>query len=94
MQAGKNGGGTRLASRSRNSNGDSSTPPLAPRSRGLPPAPRADPVGGFMPGQHVADLGDAAVWAADHGQSLQCKGGPGAVPQEMLDVPSPSREVA
>ena len=40
---------------------------IGPRSRGLSPAARADPVGGLVPGQHVWDAGDAAVWAADHG---------------------------
>ena len=35
--------------------------------RGLSAAARAYPVGGFVSGQHVADLSDAAGWAADHG---------------------------
>jgi kynureninase len=38
------------------------------RPRGLPPAPRADQVGCLTPWQHVADFGDAAGWAAVHGQ--------------------------
>ena len=29
------------------------------RPRGLPPAPRADPVGGLVLAEHVADAGDA-----------------------------------
>ncbi len=37
-----------------------------------------------MPRQHVADAGNPAGWAADHGQSLQCKGRPGAVSEKML----------
>jgi hypothetical protein len=36
-----------------------------------------------VPREHVADLGDAAGWAADHGQSLQCKEGPRAVTQRI-----------
>jgi hypothetical protein len=51
--------------------GESSTPPLAPgradlRPRGFTAATPPDPVGGFVPWQHVADLGDAAGRAADH----------------------------
>ncbi len=41
------------------------------RPRGLAAAARADPVGGFVSGQHVADFGDPAVRAADHGEPLQ-----------------------
>ena len=54
------------------------------RPRGLPAAAGPDPVGCFMPREHVADLGDRAVWAADHGESLECEGRPGAVSQQML----------
>ena len=39
-----------------------------------------------VPRQHVADSRDAAVCAADHGESLQCEGGPGAIPQEMFEA--------
>ena len=67
---------------------------VRPRSRGLPPAPPPDPVGGFVSGEHVADVGDAAGWAADHGQSLQCKGGPGAVPQQVFQALEVARHVA
>ena len=52
--------------------------------RGLSAAARPDPGGGFVPREHVADLGDRAVWAADHGESLECEGRPGAVSQQML----------
>jgi mRNA interferase HigB len=36
-------------------------------------AARADPVGGFVPGPHVKDAGNAAVSAADHGEPVECK---------------------
>jgi hypothetical protein len=36
---------------------------IGSRLRGLPPATPPDPVGGFVPGQHVTDAGDPAVWA-------------------------------
>jgi len=52
--------------------------------RGLTPAAGPDPVGGFVPRQHVADAGDRAVWAADHGEPLECEGGAGAVSEKML----------
>ena len=57
---------------------------IGSRPRGLPAAAGPDPGGGFVPRQHVADLGNPAGWAADHGQSLQCKGRPGAVSEKML----------
>jgi len=52
------------------------------RGFSLPAGP--DPVGGLVPGHHVADAGDAAVGVADHGEPLECEGGPGTVPQQML----------
>jgi hypothetical protein len=67
---------------------------VRPRPRGLSRAARADPVGGLVSGDHVADLGDAAGWAADHGQSFQCKGGPGAVPQQVFQALKVARHVA
>ena len=42
--------------------------PIGPRPRGRAAAATPDPVGGFVPWQHVADSGCAAVWAADHGE--------------------------
>jgi len=48
---------------------------IGSRPRGLAAAAGPDPVGGFVSGQHVADAGDPAGWAADHGQSLQCNWG-------------------
>ena len=41
---------------------------VGPRPRGLAAAAGPDPVGGFVPREHVADADDAAVWAADHGE--------------------------
>jgi hypothetical protein len=59
---------------------------MGPRPRGLAAAARPDPVGGFLSGQHVADAGDPAVWAADHGESLEGEGGPGTVSEEMFQT--------
>jgi len=39
-----------------------------PRPRGLAAAAGPDPGGRFVSGQHIADAGDPAVWAADHGE--------------------------
>jgi len=64
------------------------------RPRGLPPAPRANPIG--CPNgdpaswQHVADATDAAVFAADHGEPLQREGRPDTVSQQVLGSGSPS----
>jgi hypothetical protein len=55
------------------------------RPRGLAPAPRADPVGRLVSREHVADAGDAAVFAADHGEPLQREGRPGTVSQKVLE---------
>ena len=54
------------------------------RPRGLAAAAGPDPVGGFVPWQHVADAGDPAVWAADHGEPMKREGRPGAVPEKVL----------
>jgi len=35
--------------------------------------------------EHVADAGDAAVFAADHGEPLQREGRPGTVSQQVLE---------
>ena len=63
-----------------------------PRLRGL--SLSADPVGGLVSGQHIADASDAAVGVADHGEPLECKRGPGTVPQEMLERLKVARHVA
>jgi len=54
------------------------------RPRGLSAAARSDPVGGFVSREHVADADDAAVGVADHGESFECEGRPGAVSEKML----------
>jgi hypothetical protein len=51
--------------------------------RGLPPAARADAVGGLAPGHRVAD---ATVGTADHGEPFEREGRPGAIPQEVLET--------
>ena len=53
--------------------------------RGRSAAAGADPVGCFVSREHVADATDAAVWAADHGEPLECEGGPGTVPQQVFE---------
>ena len=50
------------------------------RPRGLPPAPRADPVGCLVPWQHAVDAPDAAIFTAPHGEPLQREGRTGAIP--------------
>ena len=67
---------------------------IGPRPRGLAAAAGPDPVGGFVSGQHVADAGYSAVWAADHGEPLEGEGGPGTVSQEMLQTLKIARHVS
>jgi len=64
------------------------------RACGLPPAPRADPVGRLVSGEHVADASDAAVFAAVHGEPFQREGRPGSVSQQMLETLKVARHVA
>ena len=64
------------------------------RPRGLPAAAGPDPVGGLVSGQRVADAGDPAVWAADHGQSFECEGGPGTVSQQVFEALKIARHIA
>jgi hypothetical protein len=47
---------------------------IGPRPRGLSAAAGPDPVGGFVPWQHVADASDPAVCTAAHGEPLESKG--------------------
>ena len=61
--------------------------------RGLAFAPRADPVGRLVSGEHVADEGDAAVFTADHGEPFEREGRPGTVSQKML-TPAPGSRAA
>ena len=58
---------------------------IGPRSRGRSPAAGADPVGGFMPWKRVAHARDSAARVADHGESLQGEGRPGAISQQVLE---------
>jgi len=58
---------------------------IGPRLRGLSLSAWPDPAGGLVPGHHVTDFGCAAACVADHGEPLECKRGPGTVPQEMLE---------
>ena len=64
------------------------------RPRGLPAATPPDPVGGLVPGHHVADAGDAAVGVADQGQSLEGEGRPCTVSEKMHKTPKIARHVA
>jgi hypothetical protein len=65
-----------------------------PRLRGLPHAPRADPVGRLVPREHVTDATDAACGAADHGEPLQREGRPGTIAKKMLERSKIARHVA
>jgi len=67
---------------------------IGSRPRGRAAATGSDPVGGFVSGQHVADSGCAAVWAADHGEPLEREGGPGAVPQQVFETPKIAGHIA
>ena len=57
---------------------------IGSRPGGLSAAAGSDPVGGFVSGQHVADLDDAAVGVADHGEPLKREWRPGAVSEKVL----------
>ena len=67
---------------------------IGPRPRGLAAAAGPDPVGDFVSGQHVADAGYPAVWAADHGEPLEGEGGPGTVSQEMFQTLKIARHIS
>ncbi len=54
------------------------------RSRGRSRAARTDSVGGLVSGEHVADSGCAAACVMCHRESLERKGWPGAIPQQVL----------
>ena len=47
-----------------------------------------------VPRQHVADSRDPVVCDTDHGEPLQCEGGPGAIPQDMFQTLKIVRHVA
>ena len=67
---------------------------IGPRPRGRSAAAGPDPGGGFVPRQHVADAGNPAGWAADHGESLECEGRPGAVSEKVLKTLKIARHIA
>jgi hypothetical protein len=67
---------------------------VRPRSRGRSRAARADPVGGFVSGEHVADAGDAAACVTRHRESLERKGWPGARPQQVFEALEIARHIA
>ena len=47
-----------------------------------------------MSGQHVADAGDPAVWAAGHGQSFERERRPGTVSQQVFEALKKARHIA
>ena len=67
---------------------------VGPRPRGLPPAARADPGGGFVSGEHVADSDSSAVWAADHGEPFERERRPGTVSEKMFEAPKIAGHIA
>ncbi len=66
---------------------------VGPRPRGLAAATGSDPVGGLMPGQHVADATDAAIFTAPHGEPFQREGRPGTVSQQVLERLTPDTQM-
>jgi len=60
------------------------------RPCGLPPASRADPVSRLVSREHVADAGDAAVFAADHGEPLQREGMRGVLANRLRTAELPN----
>jgi hypothetical protein len=58
---------------------------VGPGPEGLSAAARADPVGCLVPREHVADFGDAAVWAASHGEPFHREEGPCTVSQQVFE---------
>ena len=62
--------------------------------RGLAAATGSDPVGHLMSRQHVADASDLTVCTAAHRESLERKGWPGALPQQVLQALKTVRHVA
>jgi hypothetical protein len=62
--------------------------------RGLSRAARADPVGGLVSGEHVADFGCAAARVTINREPLQREGRAGAIPQKVLQALKIARHVA
>ena len=67
---------------------------IGTRPRGRAAATGSDPVGRLVSGEHVTDATDAAVWAADHGEPLECEGGPGTVSQQVFETPKIAGHIA
>jgi len=67
---------------------------VRPRPRGRSRAARTDPVGGLVSGEHVADFGCAAACVTCHRESLERKGWPGPIPQQVLQALKIARHVA
>ena len=57
---------------------------IGPRPGGLSAAAGPDPVGGFVPGQHVTDAGDATARVTSDKEPLEREGWPGAGSEKML----------
>ena len=55
--------------------------------RGLAAAAGPAPVGDFVSGQQLADAGDAAACVTCHGEPLERKRRPGAIPQHVFQKP-------
>ena len=67
---------------------------IGSRPGGRSAAAGPDPGGGFVPREHVADVIDAADWAAPYGEPLECEGRPGAIPQQVFETPKIARHIA
>ena len=78
------GGGTRSASLSRNSNGESSTTPLAPGRVDFRVRPGPTQLAALCRGS--ADAPDAAARVTSHRESLPCERRPGTIPQQMFQA--------
>ena len=66
---------------------------IGPRPGGLSAAARADPGGGLVSGQCVADATDAAACVAGHSQPLERERWPRAIPQQVLEAPKIARHI-
>ena len=67
---------------------------VGPRPRGLSRAARADPGGGLVSGEHVANFGCAAARITGHGEPLERERRPGTIPQQVLETLEVARHVA
>ena len=67
---------------------------VRPRTRGLSRAAQADPVGGLVSGEHVADAADATACVTRHGEPFEGKGRPRTVPHQVFQALKVARHVA